>query len=139
MSFFEKFGRDKQPKEPAVPSVEIDPTIDGYRYASWDPYVLLDDIRSTSLDANSAGDHLWVSTEQLQLTAATTWLAAARQSIGNTLIIANENNGHIPADVAEVALANYESARRCPVGAAVQPGRRPRRGHPVAPEVAANA
>lgn len=113
MSFLERFGiGDKQPKKPAVPYVDIDPTIDGYRYAHWDPYILLDDIRSTSLDANSAGDHLWVSNEQLQMTAATTWLAAVRQSIGNTLVSTNEDNGRIPADVAEVALTNYQSAQQ---------------------------
>jgi hypothetical protein len=86
------------------------PSIEGYRLSKWDPYDLRHDIERASLEASSQGDHIWTSSESIQMEAGSTWLAMARKSIGHGLIDYAAKDGKIPQDVATAACANYEIA-----------------------------
>jgi|GEM_PF-2615446 len=109
MSFFGS-EREKKKREPQTEYVRID-TFDGYRHTSWDPYSLIqDELASINLRANVEGDHLWTSSESLQMEAAATWLTATRQTIGDDLI-AVAHDGNLPQDVANIALVNYQNSR----------------------------
>jgi len=110
------FGRGERRREPEVERVRIDETLDAYRHAKWDAYGLLtSDLQAASLEANAAGQHLWDSTERLQAYSVATWMAATRQSIGNTLLSTAESaspEDNIPTDVASSALTNYQEAEK---------------------------
>lgn len=96
--------------------VEVGKDIDRYRYSEWDPYTLTEnDLLATTLRANEEGHHLWDSSEQLQAYGTATWMAGSRQIIANTLVnTAQKRSGStkIPAVQANVALANYQEARK---------------------------
>lgn len=109
MSFF---GSDKEKGgRPRIERVQTADIFTGYQHTSWDPYSLIrDEINTISVQANAEGDHLWSSSEALQAEAGSTWLMATRQAIGDELASVAQN-GKIPRDVSEVALANYQSSR----------------------------
>lgn len=107
MAWFDRESQNKSRKEDLV---DIDATIDGYRRANWDPYSLLQDVREAGLEASSTGRHLWVTSEALQMGAASTWLASVRQSIAHSLVDGNEEKGKLPKDVATMAHSNYGNA-----------------------------
>lgn len=103
------FNRGERPDQ--VPRVRIEDTpLEAYRYANWDPYVLLDDISHNTLEAGAEGKHLWGYDERTQMDAVATWLASSRQIVGHTLIAGAERDGKIPRDVATMAEASYKSA-----------------------------
>jgi hypothetical protein len=107
------FGNDKnkEPRGPRVERVDMTGVFDGYQHTSWDPYSLIrDEISSITLEASTHGDHLWTSSEALQMEAGSTWLAAARQAVGSELINAKDVQ-KMPKDVADMALKNYQSSR----------------------------
>jgi len=113
MRIFGKGDRD-EPNE--IKRVEIDERLDGYRHAHWDPYgLLVNDLRTSTLEANASGYHLWDSTERLQMLSTAAWMASCRQVIGNSLLDYAQSlssNNQVPADLAEVVLTNYEEAKR---------------------------
>src|SRR6266496_4556690 len=113
MRIFGKGDRD-EPNE--IKRVEIDERLDGYRHAHWDPYgLLVNDLRTSTLEANASGYHLSDSTERLQMLSTAAWMASCRQVIGNSLLDYAQSlssNNQVPADLAEVVLTNYEEAKR---------------------------
>lgn len=103
--------KNKEPRQPPVERVDMTGVFDGYQHTSWDAYSLIrDEISTITIEAGTHGDHLWTSSEALQMEAGSTWLAAARQAVGSELIHTKEVT-RMPKDVADMALKNYQNSR----------------------------